>query len=113
MPTTSGNFALSLRGETQSCAVYARTADPEEVEANFKQIVEGVRRPGIEVSIVGDTTEDTPSGKAHSLAYAVRPPQSEIGFSFVMLTVDRPGGPFQASIIAGLGRQPPTIAPHP
>ena len=98
IPAAEGSFALSIRGQTQGCAVWARTASPAEVTANFKTIVEGVRRPGIEVTIDQDRTSPSPVGEAHSLVYDVGGPNAPIIYVFTLLTAERPGGAFQDSM---------------
>src|SRR5262249_9566055 len=62
LPTRYGNFALSIRGTTEACAVWAQAADPTEVEAAFKTIVEGVKRPAIKIRIDKDTSAASPVG---------------------------------------------------
>jgi hypothetical protein len=39
VPAKLGNFALSIRGTTEACAVWARGADPEAVQSLFKAII--------------------------------------------------------------------------
>ena len=98
VPSNSGSFALSIRGTTEGCAAWARTADPQEVEAKFKVLVEGVKRPGLELRVDHDKTTPTPVGKAHALVYNVSAVGAHTGFEFTMLTAERPGGAFQASL---------------
>lgn len=98
VPTQYGSFALSLRGKTQACAVWAQAADPTEVEADFKVIIDGVKRPGINIRVDKDETVETPVGRARSLVYNVVAPGAPFGFEFTMLTAERPGGAFQASL---------------
>jgi hypothetical protein len=93
VPTTIGNFALSIRGTTQACAVWARTADPKDVENLFKQLIEGTKRPGLEIR----TDKDTVEGNARVLVYNLHAPPAPAGFEFTMLTA-QPGAPFQASL---------------
>lgn len=98
VPTEIGNFAISIRGSTQGCAVWARAADPVEVEKDFKTIVKGVRRPGINVRVDKDATTETPVGRARELVYNVIAPGAPSGHEFIMLTAERSGGAFQASL---------------
>jgi hypothetical protein len=100
IPAAEGSFALSIRGTTQACAVWARTANPGEALVLFKQIIEGVKRPGIEVTVVQDIVKASPSGEAHSLVYNVAAPDAPTSFVFTLLTAERTGGPFQASMQA-------------
>jgi hypothetical protein len=67
---------------------------------NFKKIVEGVKRPGIEVTVDKDTVSPSPVGEAHALVYNVTAPGAPTSFEFTMLTAERPGGAFQASMQA-------------
>jgi hypothetical protein len=68
------------------------------VEADFNIIVEGVKRPGIRIRVDKDTTEQTPAGLAHALSYNVIAPGAPFGYEFTMITAERSGGAFQASI---------------
>jgi hypothetical protein len=95
-----GNFVLSIRGMTQACAVWAQAANAEEVMINFKRIIEGVKRPGIAVTVDKDTVSSSPVGNAHVLVYNVAAPNAPTSFEFTMLTAERPGGAFQASLQA-------------
>lgn len=98
VPSSLGSFALSIRGTTEACAVWARTADPAEVAVGFKKLMDGVKRPGSDVGIDSDTTTSTPVGQARSLVYHVWPSSGSAGFAFTMLTAEHPGGAFQGSI---------------
>jgi hypothetical protein len=98
IPTQYGKFALSIRGTTQACAVYAHAADPTEVETDFKTIVESVKQPGIRLRVDKDATTDGPAGRARALAYNMIAPGAPSGYEFIMLTAERAGGAFQASI---------------
>ena len=98
IPTHYGKFALSIRGTTQACAVWARAADPDEVEADFKRIIDGAKRPGLNIAVLQDETVSSPVGKARSLVYQLSVDGARSGYLFTMLTVERPGGAFQASL---------------
>jgi hypothetical protein len=98
VPSNAGNFTLSIRGTTEACAVWARTADPADVEATFKKLIEGIARPGIEISKIQDKTVPTPIGQTRSLVYLVKTPASPTGFVFTMVTTEHPGSAFQASL---------------
>jgi hypothetical protein len=100
IPAAEGSFVLSIRGTTQACAVWARAADPSEVIKSFRTIIDGVRRPGIEVTVDQDIVSATPIGEAHSLVYNVTAPNAPTSFEFTLLTAERPGGAFQASMQA-------------
>jgi len=102
VPTSFGSFALSIRGESHSCAVYARTADPGEVESNFRTILEGVSRPGLVVKTIKDDKSSGPTGTIHTLIYSVSGVGNEgRGFLFILQTAEKNGGAFQASLQAG------------
>jgi hypothetical protein len=100
VPAPMGNFALSISGTSQACAVWARTADADEALTSFRKIIEGVGRPGINVSIQKEETSPTPSGNAHMLVYDVGAPNAPTEFLFTLLTAERPGGAFQVSMQA-------------
>lgn len=108
IPSAVGSFALSIRGMTQACAVWARIADPTEVQTNIKAVVEGVKRPGINVTVDKDTVSPSPVGQAHALVYNVSAPNAPTSFEFTMLTAERPGGAFQASMQAAKAGVHPT-----
>ena len=101
VPSPLGSFALSIRGITKACAVWARAADPDDVAAGFKKLMEGVSRPGLDVGIDSDTTTATPAGQVRSTVYHVWPSSGTSGYAFTLLTAERPGGAFQASIQVG------------
>ena len=100
IPAAVGSFALSLRGITEACVVYARQADPETVTPIFKEIIVNVKRPGIEVEVDKDFDTQTPFGKAHLLQYRVHAVGAKLGYIFALTAVEKTGGPFQASIFA-------------
>lgn len=98
VPTQYGSFALSIRGTTQACAVWARAADPDEVEADFNKIIEGSKRPGLNVAVIKDQISSSPAGRVHTLVYQLSAAGAPQGFLFTMLTAERSGGAFQASL---------------
>lgn len=106
IPAASGSFALSIRGTSEACAVWARTADPAEVRTDFQKIMEGIKRPGIDVSIYQDVKSASPVGEAHSLVYSVGGSGQPNGLLFTMLTAEHPGGAFQASLQAAVSKKP-------
>ena len=100
-PSTVGSFALSIRGTSEACAVWARDAAPADVEALFRTILEGAKRPGVDVSVVKDTRDPSPSGVIHTLVYSVSGADKlRGGLLYTMQTAERPGGPFQRSLQA-------------
>jgi hypothetical protein len=100
LSAAEGSFVLSIRGTTQACAVWAQAANLQEVLASFKQIIEGVRRPGIEITVDKDTVSPSPVGEARTLAYNVMALGAPTSFEFTLLTAERTDGAFQASIQA-------------
>ena len=101
VPASFGSFAISIRGTTHACAVWARTADPVEVEANFKRILEGISRPGLVVRVVKDDKAPGPIGLIHTLIYSVSSEDDdEHGFLYTLQTAEKAGGAFQATLQA-------------
>ena len=98
--TEIGSFAFSIRGMTQACAVWAREANPDEATTNFRAIIEGVKRPGINVTIDRDRFAQSPVGRTHMLVYNVTKPNAPTSFEFTLLTAERTGGAFQVSMQA-------------
>ena len=99
VPSTVGTFALSIRGRTEACAVWARAANPADVEGLFRRILEGASRPGIDVRVFKDTRDQSPSGVVHTLIYSVSGTEKQRGgLMYIMQTAERSGGPFQASL---------------
>ncbi len=96
--TAFGRFALSIRGQTEGCAAWAPVADPGEVRANLQALVEEAKTSGIVAKVEKDTTEATPWGAARTLAYSLTPPGKPSGFEFTVVTLERPGGAFQATL---------------
>jgi acyl-coenzyme A synthetase/AMP-(fatty) acid ligase len=98
LPSSLGNFSLSIRGTTEACAVWAREANPADVDTMFRKIMEGVKRPGLQVAIFDQQNRLTPVGEARSLVYSVRPTTGPNGFLFTLLTSQNPGSAFQVSM---------------
>ena len=96
LPT--GNFAVSIRGISEGCVAWAQAANVAEATSNFQRLVEGVRRPGLTVSVAEDKTIDSPFGHIRSLTYKIMPNQGQTGYEFILVTVERSGGPFQVSM---------------
>jgi hypothetical protein len=99
VPSVYGSFALSIRGLTQACAVWARAANPADIETYFKKIVLGAQRPSVDVKVVKDTTVMSPTGPTRLLVYSVSmDPSQGGGFLYTMQTAEKVGGAFQASL---------------
>ena len=98
VPLPTGHFALAVRGTTQACAVFAEKADPSLVETDFDKILGNIRSLGTEVRKDQDTMEPTPLGQAHALVYHIAGAGEQGGLELTMLTSQKPGGAFQASL---------------
>ena len=98
LPAGVGNFAVAIRGQTEACTVWAQSASPGDVEINFKKLMEGVNRPGLKMKVERDATAPTPVGQARPLVYSLFANDARQGFAFTMLTAERSGGPFQATL---------------
>jgi hypothetical protein len=90
-------FALSLRGALGACAVWAQQADPQEVMSAFLKGVADPANPAVTVRKVGEKTSTTPFGILTMMIYLIAGKASG-GFLFTVLTSERPGGAFQASL---------------
>jgi len=101
VPMSFGSFALSIRGDTHACATFARAVDPAMVESYFRKILEGVSRPGLVVKVVKDSSETGPNGTIRALIYSVSTEKNvKRGNLYTMVTNERTGGPFQATLQA-------------
>jgi hypothetical protein len=102
VPSALGSFALSIRGSTEACAVWAKAASPGDVETLFRRLVEGAARPGVDVSIVKETRDQSPFGTIHTLIYSISGTEKQrAGLLYTMQTTEHAGGPFQVSLQAG------------
>jgi hypothetical protein len=90
-------FALSLRGAIGACAVWAQQADPQQVLSAFLKGVADPAQPGIDVHKVAEKTSPTPFGTLTMMIYLIAGKASR-DFLFTVLTAERPGGAFQASL---------------
>ena len=107
VPLPAGHFALSIRGTTQACAVFAEKADLALVAGDFEKIVDSVRRLGVAVDRQKDDSVAGPLGQARALVYHVAGAGGQGGLALTMLTAERPGGAFQASLqMLALPRNP-------
>ncbi|WP_176059546.1 hypothetical protein [Paraburkholderia sp. BCC1876] len=106
VPAKYGSFALSIRGTTRACAVWARAADPGEVEADFHKLIDGSKRPGLNLTVVEDKILPSPAGPLHELVYQMSATDAATGFVFTLLTAENPGGAFQASLQVAAARIP-------
>jgi hypothetical protein len=96
---TASRLALSLRGMTEACTVYAEQADAGALEKMFLQEIIQTTRPGIEVRKDSEKIEHTRVGTAKQLVYIVtKTGLADKGYEFILTTAEHPGGPYQASI---------------
>jgi hypothetical protein len=97
-PMPSGLFVLALRAQTQACAVFADKADPGAVEAYVGQLMDAQKRTGSAVTVVKEDQTPTPFGRRHAILYMVGGSGSPTMSLFVVITNERPGGPYQATV---------------
>jgi len=90
-------FALSLRGALGACAVWAQQADPQQVMSGFLKGVADPVNPDVTVRKVGEKTSTTEFGTLTMMLYLIER-KATGGFLFTVLTSERPGGAFQASL---------------
>lgn len=62
--------------------------------------MEGVKRPGLAVSVATDRHIATANGNAPTLIYEIRASGQSKGYLFTLLTAEKAGGAFQISIQA-------------
>jgi hypothetical protein len=96
LPSSSGQaFTLSIRSNTQACAVWAERADPVAVETLFKQMVNGAAKanPGVTLTTDIDDTLPTKSGRGRMLTMTVADKDGE-GYLFNLIAGDQPGTMF-------------------
>jgi hypothetical protein len=99
VPSPNGQrFALSIRAATQACAVWAEQADPRDVEPAFAKEMEDTAQKGLTLRKDDEQTQDTPFGTGRSVSYYMSDPKTGVGFEFHLITAERPGGVFQATL---------------
>jgi hypothetical protein len=91
-------FTLSLRGGTETCAVFAEAGDPETAEELFRKMVNGAARPGVNVETEDDQKFTTATGKARLLTMTVADKDGE-GYRFTLMAGDRTGTFFSGAPI--------------
>lgn len=101
VPSSAGTFALSVRTETKACAVWAGAADPNEVSAGVKTMMDQLKRSGDSVSVIRDSTADMEFGRRHGLMYLVTAAGAPNSVALTMITNERPGGAYQATLQVG------------
>lgn len=91
-------FTLSIRGGSETCAVWAEVGDPQTAEELFRKMVAGAARPGVNVSTEDDQNFTTATGKARLLTMAVADKDGE-GYRFTLMAGDRTGAFFSGAPI--------------
>lgn len=108
VPSPLGSFVLSIREAQARCAVFSREADPLAVDTYFRARVEGNTKPGFEAFNDRDTLVPTPVGTVRAVMFVVTEPDASESVEMTMLSVDKPGGSFQATYqIAKQGKRAP------
>jgi hypothetical protein len=90
-------FVLSLRGAIGACGVWAQQADPQQVLSEFLKGAADPANPDVTVRKVAEKTSTTPFGILTMMIYLIAG-KAPGGFLFTVLTSERPGGAFQASL---------------
>ena len=104
IPGEGPHLALSIRGRTEACAVWAERADPVEATTIFRRIMAGTERPGVRVERQPDATRTTPYGALRTEMYQVSGNQPGRALVFTLITVERPGGVFQVNMQVAVAR---------
>jgi hypothetical protein len=96
VPTSDQNahLALSIRGQTEGCAVWAEQADPDQARAYFSNMVEGIARPGITVKREPD--QSSPLGRA--IMYEVGDSNRLLAYEFLLIISEKPGTLFRVNM---------------
>jgi hypothetical protein len=101
VPTRDGTLWLAVRGRTLDCAVFAQAADPAEVEASVKRLVDAASGPDLKAVVTADVRTPTAFGEEHDLIYHMVAPGASQGPEYLVITLERAGGPFQAVVERG------------
>ncbi len=89
LPSPTGReLTLSLRGDGKTCAVWSEAANPEDVETEFKKMVNGAARDGITVKTTTDSTLPTRSGAGRLLSMSVMDQELGSGYLFTFIAGD-------------------------
>jgi hypothetical protein len=100
LPSSTGaRFTLSLRAETQTCAVWVERAERESVEAEFRKMVMGAGRPGITVKTESDETLPIKGGRGRMLTMSVTDTKVGDGYLFTFIGGDTTGALFSGQQI--------------
>ncbi len=105
--STKHHFALSIRGETQACAVWAELANRTSMKRMFGEFIESMQQlQGITMTPLKDEEVDTATGKGrgHIMSYQMKIAAFPgIAFQITMIVADKTGtlfagAPLQATI---------------
>lgn len=96
--TPAGQFVLAIRTPSHACAVFADKADPQVVEGYVGQLMQALKQTGRPVAVLKDDQSQTSVGNRHALLYAVGGGSGPTLELFTVITDERPGGPYQATV---------------
>ena len=91
-------FVLSLRGDTQGCAVWVGLADPGLIESTFAERMAPPFSGGLQVKKEPERTQQTANGAFKYSVYVLHRPPEPIAELYTVITAEQPAGLFQASI---------------
>jgi len=94
----AGQFVVATRLDPESCVVWARTADPSDVDAAYAKMVAQAVAPGTDVKQADDRKVNIPDGTVRIRVYRVWSGSALNSYALVMAAVSRSGGPFQAML---------------
>lgn len=102
LPDSKGNFALSLRGGSGTCAAWAQTATPRDLETQFRDLVEGLADKGMSVAVEREELIPTRTGQGALISYRVVNAANQ-HFLVSLVVGDKAGSlfngaPFQATV---------------
>lgn len=100
VPEGADRFVVATREDPESCIVWAQKADPADVQALYKQMVEDASKPGIEVTLAQDRKADIPDGQVHIKVYRIWSGSALTSIALAVASVSRSGGPYQAMLEA-------------
>lgn len=103
IPDATGRFALSIRGGSGVCAVWAETAAPPDLETRFRDLAEGLARTGVTVTVEREELIPTRTGEGALIAYRVADGAAKQYFLLSLVVGDKSGSlfngaPFQATV---------------
>jgi hypothetical protein len=110
--TSTGQFVLAIRAQTHACAVFADKADPQVVEGYIEQLMQALRQTGRPVQVLKDDRSPTSVGLRHARVYAVGGSSGPAVEVFAVITDERPGGPYQATVQVVAAARPKAQAPE-